>query len=57
VKKLTGIIKNAVGLREILLISGFVALAYGLYLLRPWLSFSVSGCLLIVGGFFYEERK
>jgi hypothetical protein len=56
VKKLIGIIKNAVGLREILLISGFVALAYGLYLLRPWLSFSVSGVILLAAGFFLSEK-
>jgi hypothetical protein len=57
VKKLIGIINKAVGLREVLLISGFVALAYGLYLLRPWVSFSVSGVILLAAGFFMPEGK
>ena len=51
VKKLIGIIKNAVGLREILLIVGLCLLWYGLFLFLPWVSFSVCGALLLAAGY------
>jgi len=56
VKKLIGIIKNAVGLREILLITGLSLLAWGLYLLYPWLSYVVTGAILLLAGFFVGEK-
>lgn len=40
------------GLRELLMVSGLLIFGYGLYLFRPWISFTVCGLLLIVGGFF-----
>ena len=58
VKKLIGIINKAFGLRECLLISGFVALAYGLY---RWFgigpSLTVCGSLLITGGLFFMKAE
>jgi hypothetical protein len=57
VKKLLEFISCVIGLREVLLISGFVALGYGLYLFRPWISFAACGSLLIVGGLFFMKAE
>lgn len=50
-------LKNVVGLREILLISGLGLLGYGLFLFIPWVSYAVCGTLVLVGGFFCEEES
>ncbi|HSW62185.1 MAG TPA: hypothetical protein VLH56_02520 [Dissulfurispiraceae bacterium] len=55
--KLRENINNAVGLREVLLISGLSLLAWGLYQLYPWLSYSVTGAILLLAGFFLREVK
>jgi len=55
VRKILSIIKDLIGLRETLIISGLTLLGYGLYLYRPWIAFVVIGCLLLAGGFFMGE--
>lgn len=46
---------NAVSGRDILILSGLSLLGYGLYLLYPWLSFTVCGALILAGGFLMGE--
>jgi len=43
-------------LRDFLLLFGFGLLAHGLYLLYPWLAYTVCGILLLVGGFFMKAE-
>ena len=45
-------IKAIFGLREILLVGGLCSFAYGLFLFLPWVSYTVTGCLLMAAGFF-----
>jgi hypothetical protein len=45
-------LRSAVDGRDILILSGLSMLGYGLYLLYPWLSFTVCGTLILAGGFF-----
>lgn len=45
-------LKKVFDVRDVLVISGLSMLGYGLYLLYPWLSFTVCGALILAGGFF-----
>jgi len=55
VKKIIDLLKK-VTLRDVLLVCGLGLLAHGLYLLYPWLSFTVCGILILVGGIFMGEK-
>jgi len=54
--KLSGSIKSILGVREVLMIIGLGLVAYGLYLFVPWVSYSVTGCFLMAGGFFLRDE-
>ena len=45
-----------INLRDCLLLIGLGILGYGLYLFAPWISFTVCGILILVGGFFMERE-
>ncbi|MCE5211990.1 MAG: hypothetical protein LLG40_10585 [Deltaproteobacteria bacterium] len=47
-------LKKVVDVRDVLILSGLSMLGYGLYLLYPWLSFTVCGALILAGGFFMK---
>lgn len=53
-------LKNAIlkiiSLRDTLLIVGMLSLGYGLYMVKPWISFVVCGGLLIFGGLIMQEK-
>jgi len=42
--------------RDILLFSGIFLLGYGLYLFKPWVSFTICGLFIMIGGFFMKEN-
>ena len=42
-------------LRDVLILIGLSLLFHGLYLLYPWLSYTVLGILILLGGFFMGE--
>jgi len=56
-KSRVGAIVSAFDIRDIFALSGLVSLFYGLYLLRPWLAFSVCGVILIAFGFLMGGKK
>ena len=47
---------KAITLRDVLIISGLSLISVGLYLFLPWVSFTVCGALVLVGGFFMEAN-
>ncbi len=47
---------NVFGVRECAIIMGLSMLGYGLYLYKPWVSFSVCGVLILVGGLYMSEK-
>ena len=53
IKKISG----AITLRDVLIIIGLSLIGVGLYLFLPWVSFTVCGALILVGGFFMQEKK
>jgi hypothetical protein len=53
IKKISG----AITLRDVLMIIGLSLISVGLYLFLPWVSFTVCGALILVGGFFMQEKK
>ena len=46
----------ALDIRDLFLIVGLAMLGYGLYLLRPWLGFSVPGAIMILLSLFVGKR-
>jgi hypothetical protein len=48
---------EAITLRDVLMIIGLSLISVGLYLFLPWVSFTVCGALVLVGGFFMQEKK
>lgn len=56
-KSWVGKVKNAADVRDILVFGGLILLGYGLYLLRPWLGFAVSGGLMMCIGLFVGKRS
>lgn len=49
-KSFLGKIKNPIGLSDVFLFGGLYLLWYGLFLYRPWVSFTICGALLMVYG-------
>lgn len=54
-------IKNAIGkaidLRDCFVFGGIGLMGYGLYLFRPWISFTVCGAILLAIGIFIGRGK
>ena len=48
--------KNAVDGRDFLFCLGLLMLGYGLFLLRPWLGFSVPGAIMVCISLFIGQR-
>lgn len=48
---------KAITLRDVLIIIGLSLIGVGLYLFLPWVSLTVCGALILVGGFFMQEKK
>lgn len=53
---MVGSIKNGLDVRDVLVFGGLSMLGYGLYLLRPWLGFAVSGALLMGIGYLMRDK-
>jgi len=49
-------VKTALDLRDFFLFFGLIMLGYGLYLLRPWLGFSVPGLIMVCISLFVGKR-
>jgi hypothetical protein len=49
--------KAAFDIRDFFVFCGLVLLGHGLYLLRPWVSFSVCGTILMMFGFLMGGKK
>jgi len=49
--------KGSVDMRDFFVFGGLAMLGYGLWLLRPWIGFSVPGAILLCIGLFVGERK
>jgi hypothetical protein len=56
VRSLVGRVRAGFDVRDPIVLCGLVLLGYGLYLLRPWVSFTVCGGLILVGGILMERR-
>jgi hypothetical protein len=52
-----GTLKKGFDVRDVLVFGGLSMLGYGLYLLRPWLGFAVSGALMMGIGLFMGDKK
>lgn len=48
---------SALDVRDVLLFGGLTMLGHGLYLLRPWLAFSVCGAVLMALACLMRERR
>jgi len=48
---------QAIGIRDVLYFGGMAMLGYGLWLLRPWIGFSVVGMLMLTTGYLMRESK
>jgi len=57
IKSRIGTVIAAFDIRDVFVLSGLILLGYGLYLLRPWLAFSVCGVILIAFGFLMGGKK
>jgi len=55
-KSRIGAIKNGFDVRDFFVLGGLALLGYGLFLFRPWVSFSVCGCILMLIGYFMKDR-
>ena len=49
-------IQNLIDVRDIFLFSGLFILSYGLWLLAPWIGFSVGGFLLMILGLLMKGK-
>jgi hypothetical protein len=47
---------KVISLRDILLLIGIFSLGYGLYMVNPWISFTICGVLIMSGGLFMKEK-
>jgi hypothetical protein len=45
-----------VSFRDVLLVSGLTLIGVGLYLFAPWVSFTVTGTIIMAAGFFYKAK-
>ncbi len=52
-----GSVAAALDVRLFLFFGGLLMLGYGLYLVYPWLSFTVSGSILMLVGWLMEDSK
>lgn len=48
---------EAVTLRDVLMIIGLALIGTGLYLFIPWVSFTVTGVIILAAGFFMGEKN
>lgn len=47
---------EAVTLRDVLMIIGLALIGTGLYLFIPWVSFVITGAIILVAGFFMKAE-
>ena len=50
-------VKSAFDLQDIFVFTGLFLLGYGLWLVKPWLAYSVIGLILFCMGLFVGERS
>jgi hypothetical protein len=50
-------VKFIPSLSDILAVSGLALLGYGLFLFKPWVSYSVCGSLLIMAGYMLGKNE
>ena len=43
--------------RDVFVFGGIALMGYGLFLLRPWLGYSVAGLLLMIIGYLMEDKS
>lgn len=48
--------QHAFDVRDVFVFGGLALLGYGLFLLRPWLGYSVAGLLLMIIGYLMEDK-
>ena len=48
--------KKEFDIRDLFVFGGLFLMGYGLFLLRPWLGFAVSGFILVIIGLFLGKR-
>jgi hypothetical protein len=49
--------QHAFDMRDVFVFGGLALLGYGLFLLRPWLGYSVAGLLLMIIGYLMEDKS
>jgi hypothetical protein len=50
-------LKRFFNLRDSLSFGGLAVLTYGLYLLQPWIAFTVCGFLLMAAGYLMQDKQ
>ena len=56
VRSLVGRVRVGFDVRDMIALCGLVLFGYGLYLLQPWVSFTVCGALILAGGILMERK-
>ena len=56
-EKIKSAVGRAIDLRDCFVFGGLGVMGYGLYLFRPWVSFTVCGAILLAIGIFIGRGK
>lgn len=56
-RSLSARMRSGFDIRDAIVLGGLALMGYGLHLVRPWLSFTVCGALLMAGGILMERRN
>lgn len=57
VRSLAAKVRSGFDVRDPIVLCGLAMTGYGLYLFRPWVSFTVCGALLMAGGILMERKN
>jgi hypothetical protein len=57
IRSLAGKVRSGFDVRDSIVLCGLAMTGYGLYLFRPWVSFTVCGVLLMAGGILMERKN